>query len=49
MKENKEKTKKIRMSKGQLAIKIIASILALLMLLSVCTTGIYYFYTYFAA
>ena len=48
MKENKEKTKKFKMSKGQFAIKIIATILALLMILSVCATGVYYLYTYFS-
>ena len=49
MKENKEKTKKLKMSKGQLAIKIMAAFLALLMILSVCATGVYYLYTYFLA
>jgi hypothetical protein len=47
--KNKEKTHKLRMSKSQFAIKIIAIILAFLMLLSVCATGIYYFHYYFAA
>ncbi len=49
MKENQEKTKKIKISKGELAIKIMAAVLALLMILSVCATGIYYLYTYFSA
>ena len=48
MKANKEKSKKIRMSKGQLAVKIMAAFLAILMVLSVCATCVYYFYTYFA-
>lgn len=47
MKKNKEN--KFKIKKGEIAIKIVASILAILMLLSVCTTGIYYFYTYFTA
>lgn len=47
MKKNKEKT--IKYNKGQIFTKIIAGILAFLMLLSVCITGIYYFYSYLNA
>ena len=47
MKTNKEKANKLKINKGQLAIKIMAIILAILMILSVCATGIYYFYSYF--
>lgn len=43
MEVKKNKTKKIR--KGQIAVKIMAGILAMLMILSVCATCIYYFYT----
>lgn len=49
MKINKEKTNKLKINKGQLAVKIMASILAILMILSVCATVIYYFYSYFTA
>lgn len=49
MKENKEKTNKLKINKGQLAVKIMASILAILMLLSVCATCVYYFYSYLTA
>lgn len=49
MKINKEKTNKLRINKGQLAVKIMASILAILMILSVCTTCVYYIYSYFVA
>lgn len=44
MKKNKEKNNKFKLSKGELAIKIIAMILALLMILSVGVTCIYYFF-----
>lgn len=49
MVKNKEKTSKFKINKGELAIKIMASILAILMLLSVCATLIYYFAYYLAA
>lgn len=45
MAKNKEKTNKLKINKGQLAVKIMASILAVLMILSVCATCIYYFYS----
>ena len=48
MKE-KRKENKFKINKGQLAVKIMASILALLMILSVCATCVYYFYSYFVA
>ena len=44
MKKNKEKNNKFKLSKGELEIKIIAMILALLMILSVGVTCIYYFF-----
>lgn len=44
MKKNKEKNNKFKLSKGELAIKIIAMILAVLMILSVGVTCIYYFF-----
>ncbi len=43
--EKNEKTKKIRGNKAQIGVKIIATILAILMLLSVCMTFVYYVYT----
>ena len=46
MKEKKEKTNKFKINKGQLAVKIMAGILALI--LSVCATFIYYMYLYIA-
>lgn len=46
MKNKKEKSNKFKINKGQLAVKIMASILAFLMILSVCATCIYYFYSY---
>ncbi len=46
MKGKNEKTNKIKMNKGQLAVKIMAGILAIMMLLSVCATCVYYFYSY---
>lgn len=49
MKAKKEKTNKLKINKGQLAVKIMASVLAILMVLSVCATCIYYFYSYFTA
>lgn len=45
MTKNKEKNNKFKLNKGQLAVKIMASILAILMILSVCTTLIYYIYS----
>ena len=42
----KEKTNKFKINKGQLAVKIMAIILAILMILSVCATCIYYIYSY---
>ena len=45
-KEKKEiKERKSRANRGQFAVRVIASILALFMLLSVCGTVIYYLYT----
>ena len=41
MAKNKEKTNKFKINKGQLAVKIMASILAIMMVLSVCATFIY--------
>lgn len=49
MKVKKEKTNKLKINKGQLAVKIMAGILAILMLLSVFATCIYYFYSYVTA
>lgn len=49
MQNKKQKTNKFKINKGELAIKIMASILVILMLLSVCATGIYYFYSYITA
>ena len=46
MQNNKVKANKFKINKGELAIKIMASVLAILMILSVCATGIYYFYSY---
>ncbi len=48
MKE-KRKENKFKINKGQLAVKIMAGILAILMILSVCATCVYYFYSYFVA
>ena len=45
MAKNKEKTNKLKINKGQLAVKIMASILAIMMVLSVCATFIYYIYS----
>lgn len=44
-----KKLNKSKINKGQIAVKIIAGILALLMVLSVCASLIFYFYSYFAA
>lgn len=44
MREKKEK-KNFRGNKAQLGVKIIAFILAMLMLLSVCMTFVYYVYS----
>lgn len=44
MKEKKEK-KSFRGNKAQLGVRIIAFILAILMLLSVCMTFVYYIYS----
>ena len=44
MKEKKEK-KKIRGNKAEIGARILALILAILMLLSVCMTFIYYIYS----
>lgn len=49
MKKNKEKTNKLKINKGQFAVKIMASILAILMILSVSATCVYYFYSYLTA
>ena len=49
MKIKKDKTKRLKINKGQLAIKIMAAFLAILMILSICATVIYYFYTYMSA
>ena len=49
MAKNKEKTNKLKINKGQLAVKIMASILAIMMVLSVCATFIYYIYSAIAA
>ena len=48
MGKNKEKTNKFKINKGQLAVKIMARILAILMILSVCATLIFYMYSYIA-
>lgn len=48
MKE-KVKKSKVKINKGEFAVKIMAAFLAILMLLSVCGTLIYYAITYFAA
>ena len=45
MAKNKEKTNKLKINKGQLAVKIMASILAIMMVLSVCATFVYYIYS----
>ena len=49
MEKNKEKTNKLKINKGQLAVKIMASILAIMMVLSVCATFVYYIYSAIAA
>ena len=49
MAKNKEKTIKLKINKGQLAVKIMASILAIMMVLSVCATFVYYIYSAIAA
>ena len=49
MAKNKEKTNKFKINKGQLAVKIMASILAIMMVLSVCATFVYYIYSAIAA
>lgn len=49
MKENKEKNNKIKINKGQLAGKIMAGLLAVMMLLSVCATCIYYIHSLIVA
>ena len=46
MTRKKERTNRLKINKGQLAIKIMATILSALMLLSVCGTLIYYFIYY---
>ena len=43
--KNQVKERKNRANRGQFAVRVIASILALFMLLSVCGTVIYYLYT----
>lgn len=45
----KGKTNKLKINKGELAIKIMAGVLSLLMLLSVCGTLIYYCVYYFGS
>ena len=45
MAKNKEKKNKFKINKGQLAVKRMASILAIMMVLSVCATFIYYIYS----
>ncbi len=43
--KNEVKERKNRANRGQFAVRVIASILALFMLLSVCGTVIYYLYS----
>ena len=45
MSKNKQNQNKFKINKGQLAVKIMASILAIMMILSVCATFIYYIYS----
>ena len=45
MAKNKEKNNKFKINQGHLAVKIMASILAILKILSVCATFIYYMYS----
>ena len=42
MKKNKEKTNKLKMSKGEVAVRIMGVFLAILMVISVCAPCIYY-------
>jgi hypothetical protein len=49
VKVNKEKTNKLKINKGQLPVRIMAGLLAIMMLLSVCATCVYYLYSYFSA
>lgn len=44
-----KKENKLKINKGQLAFKIMAGILAILMIFSVCATCIFYFYSYITA
>lgn len=46
--ENKKEKKNFRGNKAQLGVRIIALILAFLMILSVCATFVYYIYSYLA-
>ena len=43
--KKKEKNNKFKINKGELAVKIMAGILALLMILSVCGSVVYYIYS----
>ena len=47
MKKNKEKTNKIKISKGEVAVKIMGIVLAILMVISVCAPCVYYAIEYF--
>ena len=49
MTENKGKTNKLKINKGKLVTRIMAGLLAIMMILSVCTTCAYYLYIYFKA
>lgn len=42
---NKNKEKSSKLNKGQIITKIVAFILVILMILSMCATCIYYFFT----
>ena len=44
MEKNKEKINKLKIDKGQLAVRIMAGILAILMLLSVFASCIYFIF-----
>lgn len=44
MEKNKEKVNKLKIDKGQLAVRIMAGILAILMLLSVFASCIYFIF-----
>lgn len=48
MKNNKKKANKLKINKGQLAVKIMAGILALMMVLSVFGTLAFYIFSYMA-